>query len=134
MTSRLSVIAAFVLGLALGQLKAPVAHGQIRAMKTHNILTTDLAGWCGGKQITVEVNEAGPGTSGKHYHPAHSFTYILEGSEAYALDGQPSRTVAAGDVLHEAPMQLHTVDNVSPVKLLVVRIIERGKDATVRVP
>jgi hypothetical protein len=31
-------------------------------------------------------------------------------------------------------MQLHTVDNVSPVKLLVVRIIERGKDASVRVP
>jgi quercetin dioxygenase-like cupin family protein len=86
------------------------------------------------KDVTIELNEAGPGTSGRHYHPAHSFTYVLEGSETYALDGQSATPVRPGQILHEVPMQVHTVDNVSAVKLLVVRIIEKGKQATVRVP
>jgi len=78
------------------------------------------------------LNEFGPGTSGKHYHPAHSFTHVLEGSEGYVVEGEPSRTVHAGDVLGEAPMQLHTVDNSEPVELLVIRVNEKGKEATVR--
>ena len=82
--------------------------------------------------MTVELNQANPGTSGKHFHPAHSFTYVLEGSETYTLEGQGSNTVKVGDVLHEAPTQLHTVENLSPVKLLVVRVIEKGKEPTVR--
>ena len=43
-----------------------------------------------------------------------------------------ARAVKVGDVLHEAPTQLHTVENLSPVKLLVVRVIEKGKEPTVR--
>jgi quercetin dioxygenase-like cupin family protein len=93
-----------------------------------------LADWCNGKEVTIELIEAGPGTSGKHYHPGHSFTYVLDGSEAYALDGQSSKTVHPGDILHEAPMQVHAVDNMSPVKLLVVRVIEKGGPASVRLP
>jgi len=72
--------------------------------------------------------------SGKHYHPGHSFTYVLEGSEDYVLDGQPSRIVRPGDLLHEAPMQLHTVGNADRVKLLVLRVIDKGKEPTVQVP
>jgi hypothetical protein len=48
------------------------------------------------------------------------------------LEGQGPNTVKVGDVLHEAPTQLHTVENLSPVKLLVVRVIEKGKEPTVR--
>jgi quercetin dioxygenase-like cupin family protein len=63
-----------------------------------------------------------------------SVVRILEGSETYTLEGHAMKTVKAGDVLHEAPMQVHTVDNLSQVKLLVVRVIEKGKEATVRLP
>src|SRR4030095_5244472 len=90
------------------------------------------SGASNGKEVTVELNQADPGTSGKHFHPAHSFTYVLEGSETYTLEGQGPNTVKVGDVLHEAPTQLHTVENLSPVKLLVVRVIEKGKAPTVR--
>jgi hypothetical protein len=31
-------------------------------------------------------------------------------------------------------MQVHTVENQSPVKLLVMRIVEKGKPATVQIP
>ncbi|PYS32548.1 MAG: hypothetical protein DMG14_34270 [Acidobacteria bacterium] len=64
----------------------------------------------------------------------HSFAWIIEGSEVYTVDGQPARTVKAGDLLHEEPMQMHTTENQSPVKLLVLRVVEKGKPATVRVP
>jgi quercetin dioxygenase-like cupin family protein len=68
------------------------------------------------------------------FTPGHSFTWILEGSETYAVDGKPSRVVKAGDVLHEEPQQVHKLDNDGPVKLLVFRIIEKGKPLTVAVP
>ena len=124
----------FGLGILVGNVAIPVTFAQLRTVNTTRLVTTDLAGWCDGKEVTVELNEAAPGTSGKHFHPAHSFTYILEGSETYALEGQASKTVRAGDVLYEAPMQVHAVDNLSQVKLLVVRVIEKGKPATVRLP
>jgi quercetin dioxygenase-like cupin family protein len=124
----------FLLGIAVGQITLPAVSAQFRSTKTTNLITTDLGSWCEGKEVTVELNEAGPGTSGKHYHPGHSFTWIIEGSEVYTIAGQPPKQVKAGDLLHEEPMQLHTTENQSPVKLLVVRVVEKGKQATVRVP
>jgi quercetin dioxygenase-like cupin family protein len=105
-----------------------------RCVKTSRLLEADMAGWCDGKEVTIELNEAGPGTSGKHYHPGHSFTWVVEGSEVYAVAGTPSKTVNAGYILHEEPMQVHKVDNQSSGKLLVVRLVEKGKPATVQVP
>ena len=52
------------------------------------------------------MNEPGLGTSGKHYHQGHSFTWVIEGSEVYEVEGKPAKMVKAGDVLHEEPMQV----------------------------
>src|SRR5512139_3289393 len=111
MKTKLSIIIVFTVGILVGHATSSITLPQFRTGKTTRLLTTDLTGWCAGKEMTIEVNEFSPGTSGKHYHPAHSFTYVLEGSEAYAVEGQSSKVVHAGDVLHELPMQLHTVDN-----------------------
>jgi hypothetical protein len=132
--SKLTLTVGFVVGVLVGRLASPVAGAQFRVVKTTNLLTRDLAGWCDEKELTVELNEAGPGSSGKHYHPAHSVTWVVEGSEVYQKEGQQTRTVNAGEVLHEDPLELHTVSNSAPVKLLVVRIAEKGKPATVRAP
>ena len=134
MKNVLSIVAALVLGILIGQTLNPRLSAQQvrRTVKTARLLTTDLGEYCNGKEVTVELNEIGPGTSGRHYHPGHSFTYVLQGSEDYALDEAPSKIVRTGDVLYEPPMKLHTVDNSEPVKLLVVRVIDKGKEATVR--
>ena len=132
MRSKLSVILAFVAGGLLGLIASPQLGGQFRTTTTTQLLKTDLAG-CDGKEVTVSLAEAEPGTSGPHYHPGESFTYILEGSEVYQVEGT-SRTVAkTGDLLHEKPMQIHTTGNTAPVKLLVVRILDKGQPDTVRV-
>jgi len=124
----------FILGITVGHLITPAAYPQFRTVSRTTLSTTDLEGYCEGKEVTIELNQIDPGTSGRHYHPAHSFTYVLEGTETYAAEGQPPKTIHAGDVVHEAPMQVHKVDNLAPVKLLVVRVIEKGKEATVRLP
>ncbi|HMF95358.1 MAG TPA: cupin domain-containing protein [Vicinamibacterales bacterium] len=123
----------FAVGLAVGHFGVPVLRAHRHAVKTSKLLTKDLGAWCEGKELTVELDEAAPGPSGKHYHPAHSVTWVIEGSEVYQKEGQQPRTVNAGDVLYEEPLELHAVDNLSAVKLLVVRIAKKGKPTTVRV-
>src|SRR5215470_10712449 len=105
------IASTFVVGVVVGALSSPTVNAQFRTVNTNRLLTVDLAGWCDGKEVTVEVSEFGPGTNGWHYHPGHSFTYVLEGSEDYVQEGQPVRTVKAGEVLHEEPKQLHKADN-----------------------
>jgi uncharacterized cupin superfamily protein len=134
MKKLLGVAAIFSLGVVVGCLSIPVVKAQFRSVKATNLITTDLAGFCDGKEVTIELDEIGPGTSGKHYHPGHSFTWVIEGSETYEVEGKPVKIVDAGDLLHEEPMQVRTVENQSPVKLLVMRLVEKGKPATVRIP
>ena len=127
------------LGFVLGLVAVCLAMASLdarphRSGKTAALVATELSGWCDGKEVTVELNEFGPGTSGRHLHPGHSFTWILEGSETYAVDGKPSRVVKSGEVLHEEPQQVHRVDNDVPVKLLGFRVVEKGKPVTVSVP
>jgi quercetin dioxygenase-like cupin family protein len=125
----------FVVGFVAACLATPSLNAQLRGTgKTATLLTTDLAGWCDGKEVTVELNEFGPGTSGRHYHPGHSFTWILDGAESYVVDGKASKVVQSGEILHEEPQQVHRVDNDAPVKLLVFRVVEKGKQVTVPVP
>ena len=129
-----NVACVFILGLVAGHWAIPVVTAQFRDVQTNRLLTTDLVGWCDGKEVTVELNEAGPGSSGRHYHPGHSFTWIVEGIQDYSVEGRPAKTARTGEVLHEAPMEVHAVANKSPVKLLVIRVVDKGKPATVRLP
>jgi Cupin domain len=101
----------FLLGAIVGSYAIPAVNAQFRNVTTSRLLTVDLAGWCEGKEVTVDLNDIGAGTSPKHYHPGYSFTYLLEGSEEYAQEGKPVKTVKAGDVLNEVPMEIHAAEN-----------------------
>src|SRR5262249_1571289 len=111
----------------------PRLAAQFRAGNNRQLIKTDLVG-CAGKEVIITLNEFGPGTSGTHYHQGDSFTYVLEGSETYQVDGQPEVVVKAGDLLHEPPMKIQTVRNTDRVRLLVIRIQDRGVPDIVRVP
>ena len=137
MTRRTSLLVSlvFLTGVAAGSLLPPLlAQTQTRPTETKDLMTVDLGTWCPGKQVTMQLVSAGPGTSARHYHPAHSFTWVIDGSETKTLDGKAPIAVRAGDVLHESPGEIHETKNVAPVKLLVVRVMEKGKEMTVRLP
>jgi quercetin dioxygenase-like cupin family protein len=132
--SRLGTLAlVFISGFLLGTIGIPTLAAQrsgSAGSRAKMLLKADLAG-CHGKEISIVLNEFGPGTSGKHYHPSDSFTYILSGSEVNEIDGKPSKVVTVGDVLHEEPKLVHTVSNTEPVRLLVVRVADKGQPDTV---
>jgi oxalate decarboxylase/phosphoglucose isomerase-like protein (cupin superfamily) len=126
--------AIFGIGVAVGSLTIPALSAQFRSANVTRLITTDLTGFCDGKEVIVELNEYGPGTNGKHYHPGHSFGYVTEGSQTITVEGQAAKTFRAGDVSHEEPNQVHTSENSATVKLFLLRILEKGKPETVRVP
>ena len=51
----------------------------------------------------IPPNAEGP----RHYHPGEEFVYIIEGSAVHVEEGQPERTVQAGDALVIAPEAEH---------------------------
>jgi quercetin dioxygenase-like cupin family protein len=85
---------------------------------------------CPGREVVATVQEFAPRDSGKHYHPAQSLSYVLEGSETWELEGKPKVTLKPGDFLYDEARQVHQTGNTAPLKLLIVRILEKGKPAT----
>jgi quercetin dioxygenase-like cupin family protein len=59
---------------------------------------------------------------------------VTEGSQTITVEGQAAKTFRAGDVSHEEQNQVHTSENSATVKLFLLRILEKGKPETVRVP
>ena len=123
-----------MLGVAVGSMTLPALSAQVRTTNVTKLMITDLAGWCDGKEMVVEINSSTPGTSGKHYHPGHSFNYVIEGAQIVSAEGSPSRTIRAGEVFHEAPMTVSTSESPSSTKMVTVRILEKGKPETVYLP
>ena len=134
MEKMLRSAAIFVIGVAVGSLAIPALSQQVRTLKTTRLMTTDLAGFCDGKEVVVDYSEVEPGASAKHYHPGYSFGYVIEGSEISTQEGRPPIVIHKGEVLLEQPMQANVSENSAPAKTVTFRILEKGKPETVRVP
>jgi quercetin dioxygenase-like cupin family protein len=123
-------------GLAVGVISDRVLNAQQEPIKRTELLKTDLVG-IEGKGAVVRLVEYAPGAeAGKHYHPAHVFLYVLEGSGIWEPEGQPPVTLKPGDVYYEPPRQVHTAKNAStsaPLKLLSWSIVEKGQPSIVPV-
>lgn len=87
-------------------------------------------------EAVMAIAEIPPGgTSGKHRHPGIELAYVLEGSVVIEREGQPTVTVKAGEALkNEAAV--HNAKNIgkTPVKILAVYLVEKGKPMAEPVP
>ena len=65
----------------------------------------------------------------RHWHPGEEVIYVLEGSLEYQMDGEPTRTVNAGEGLMVPPETIHAVKNVGSGNAaeLATYIVEKGK-------
>jgi quercetin dioxygenase-like cupin family protein len=89
-----------------------------------------------GREAVMALVELPPGsTEGKHTHPAEVYGFVLEGTVTLEVEGQPTRTLNAGDVLTIAPGQVHEGSNrgTAPAKISAVFIAEKGKPLTTQV-
>ncbi len=124
------------LGVALGVGGTQALNAQQAGVKRAILLRTALAG-IEGKEALLGHAEVPPGmTAGKHYHHGHELGYVLEGSGILEVEGHPPITVKAGDTYHIEANRPHDAKNTrpTPLKVLAVWIVEKGKPLAVPAP
>jgi quercetin dioxygenase-like cupin family protein len=61
----------------------------------------------------------------KHFHYGEEIIYVLEGELEYQIEGQPPRTVKAGEALMVPPQAVHAVKGDGAE--LATFVVEKGK-------
>jgi quercetin dioxygenase-like cupin family protein len=82
---------------------------QPAASATGQLLTQPLAD-LPGREVRINLLDRGPGaSSAPHRHPGHyTFGYVIEGTYEFAINGEPSRLLKAGDTFYEPPTAIHS--------------------------
>ena len=107
---------------------APAAAGQLLAQPL-----ADLP----GREVRISLLDRDPGaSSARHRHPGHhTFGYVIEGAYEFAINGQPSTLLKAGDTFYEPPTAIHSTSrNPSAdkrTKILVFMVADQKNPSTV---
>jgi len=72
----------------------------------------------------------------RHRHPGHhTFGYVIEGTYEFAINGEPSRTLKAGDTFYEPPTAIHSTSRNPSIdkraKILVFMVADQKNPSTV---
>jgi quercetin dioxygenase-like cupin family protein len=132
MTGRSFVMSllAFVAGIVCASMfTAAHAQGQLNELKR-----VDLGAWCEGKEAVISIETIAPQHQSKHFHPAYSFAWMIEGSQVRYVDGKPPQRFRVGDVTQENPGEISESDILTPTKVLLFRILQKGQPPTTRLP
>ena len=90
-----------------------------------------------GREVRMTLLQRDPlVSSAPHRHPGHyTFGYVVQGTYEFGVNGQPPRTLHAGDVFYEPPGALHSTSrNASPnekLKIVVFMVADSSKPSTV---
>lgn len=90
-----------------------------------------------GREAVVARVEVAPGArAGRHTHPGDEISYVLEGQVELLVDGQPSRTVKAGESFVIPAGVVHDAHNggSAAVKLVGVYMVEKGQPLATPAP
>lgn len=120
---------AFIGGLASARF-IPAAHAQGKVTELKRV---DLGSWCEGKEAVISLEEIAPQHQSKHSHPAYSFAWMIEGSQRRFVDGKPAETFHVGDVTQENPGEVSESDILTPTRVLLFRILQKGQPPTTRI-
>jgi quercetin dioxygenase-like cupin family protein len=109
---------------------------QSAAPATGQLLTQPLAD-LPGREVGISLLDREPGaSSARHRHPGHHrFGYVIEGTYEFAINGEPSRLLKAGDTFYEPPTAIHSTSrNPSTdkrAKILVFMVADQKNPSTV---
>jgi quercetin dioxygenase-like cupin family protein len=78
-------------------------------------------------QNRVDIDPDAPAI--RHWHPGEEIIYVLEGTLGYEIDGEPPRTVNAGEALTVPAERVHAVRNAGDGNAaeLATYVVEKGK-------
>jgi quercetin dioxygenase-like cupin family protein len=132
-TSRVAVMVA--IGVAVG---AAGIHGlkaqPAPTVKRTVLLKQDMT--IPGREAVMAAVELPPGgREGRHTHPAEVYGFVQEGTITLEVQGQPTKTLKAGDVFSIPPETIHEGTNNGTVtaRLSAVFVAEKGKPLTTQV-
>jgi quercetin dioxygenase-like cupin family protein len=84
----------------------------------------------GGRHAVQVIADFVPGgAAGKHTHPGEELGYVMEGTLELLVEGQPPRTLKAGETFFIPAGVVHDGKNVGSgsAKVLATYIVEKGK-------
>jgi quercetin dioxygenase-like cupin family protein len=114
--------------LVVGCLVPHLARAQEQSIKRAELLRHDLA--VPGREVVQVRVDFGPGAAfGRHRHPGEEIAYVIEGSLEYEVEGMPTVTLRAGDVLFIPAGTIHAARNVGSDNgaELATYVVEKGK-------
>lgn len=78
------------------------------ALEVVNIFNHDLSALPDNQEVAMITVEYGPGEfTPPHRHNAHTYIYVLEGEFTVQVEGGEEKTVSAGEVFYELPIDTH---------------------------
>ncbi len=119
---------AFVVLILTGLVALYAAQAQPPGITRTQLQRHDLSAT--GREAIQVLVEFAPGASfPRHSHPGEELVYVTEGSLEYEVQGMPSVTLGAGDVLFIPAGRLHAVRNVGKDDgvELATYVVEKGK-------
>jgi quercetin dioxygenase-like cupin family protein len=118
--------------IALGLVAAPWgiqrADAQVPGFKRVELQKHDLS--TPGREALVARGEFQPGAAApKHTHPGEEIGFILEGEVTVEIEGQPAKTLKAGDTFFIPAGTVHSAKNTGKAQALVLStyVVEKGK-------
>jgi quercetin dioxygenase-like cupin family protein len=88
-------------------------------------LTTPFDGWTG---TMLEVTYPPGAKSASHQHSGPTFGYVVKGSILWAVDGEPAKTLTAGQTFFEPLGSIHSTSaNASATEPAVISVVIVGK-------
>ena len=80
-------------------------------------------------ETIVALVEVAPNfRAGRHTHPGNAVGYVMEGEFKMLVDGQPGRSIKAGEALIVPAGAVHDEGtDAAPAKLIVTYVVEKGK-------
>jgi len=113
----------FIAAAVLAATQAPPSQISRTDLQEHDL---SVAGW---ETIQTRVDFPPGAIAPRHRHPGEELVYVLEGTLQYQLDGEPTVTLKAGDVLFIPYGKVHAVTNVGMegASELATYVVEKGK-------
>jgi quercetin dioxygenase-like cupin family protein len=90
-----------------------------------------------GREVRISLLDREPGaSSARHRHPGHhTFGYVIEGTYEFAINGEPARSLKAGETFYEPPTAVHSTSrNPSTdkrAKIVVFMVADQKNPSTV---
>jgi quercetin dioxygenase-like cupin family protein len=127
-TTNILAIAVLIGGSGLAPQVARAQQPAMAGIKRTDLQRHDLS-VPGREAVQVRV-DIEPGVAfGRHTHPGEEIIYVLDGSLEYEIEGQPPKTLKAGDVLFIPAGTIHAAKNVGSgtASELATYVVEKGK-------